>query len=212
MKRVILTAACLVAALGISGCKIVKTKPAGDGAPAADASGDDARIAGILAETWDAKLLPMIAEKALPAADLKAKVAAGIDAAGGSRGAGEGAPWNFAVKGQGKAVAANLTSRARTMDVDVDGDGAADVTLQLGPVVKGSALRDFAPALYDFTKFRDQIEFAKLGRALNDKAAASVTLPGGDPTGHQVTFLGVVSLKKATDPWLVTPVAVEVAP
>lgn len=63
--------------------------------------------------------------------------------------------------GQGKVVAANLTSRARTLDVDVDGDAKADLTVQLGPVVKGSSLRDFAPALYDFTSFRDQIEFAK---------------------------------------------------
>lgn len=212
MKRMTLTAACLAAAFGIAGCKIVKTAPADDKSPSADASGDDARIAKILSETYESKLLPEIAAKALSTADLKTKLAAGLDTAGGQRGAGDGAAWNFAVAGQGKVVAANLTSRARTLDVDVDGDAKADLTVQLGPVVKGSSLRDFAPALYDFTSFRDQIEFAKLGRALNDRAAGAIKLAEGDPTGKTVTFTGVIALRKATDAWLLTPTVVEVAP
>lgn len=212
MKRMTLTAACLAAAFGIAGCKIVKTAPADGTSPSADASGDDARIATILTETYDAKLLPEIAAKAVSPVDLRGKLAAGIDAAGGQRGAGDGAAWNFAVTGQGKVVAANLTSRARTLDVDVDGDAKADLTVQLGPVVKGSSLRDFAPALYDFTSFRDQIEFAKLGRALNDRAAAAIKLAEGDPTGHEVKFTGTIALRKATDVWLLTPTVIEIAP
>ncbi|MFT4148816.1 MAG: DUF2291 family protein [Paracoccaceae bacterium] len=215
MTRITLTAAftvACVAALGLTGCKIVKTRPADEQAPATDASGDDARIASILAESFDARLLPLIAEKGRPVADVRAAIAAGIDGAGGSRGPGGGAPWNFAVKGQGKVTAANLTSRARTLDVDTDGDGKGDLTLQLGPVVKGTSLRDFAPQVYDFTAFRDQIEFAKLGRALNDRAAGALTVPEGDPTGKDVTFTGVVPLKKADDPWLVMPVTLTVAP
>ncbi len=34
-------------------------------------------------------------------------------------------------------VEANLTSHARKAMVDTDGDGKADLTLQLGPVIKG---------------------------------------------------------------------------
>lgn len=205
MRSLTLTAACLAATLAVSGCKIVKTT-------ATEASGDEDRIAGLVIETYDAKLLPLIAEKALPVAEMKTRVAAGLDNAGGQRGAGDGAAWNFAVTGQGKVVAANLTSRARTLDVDADGDGKADLTLQLGPVIKGTSLRDFAPALYDFTSFRDQIQFAQLGRALNDRAAAAIKLPEGDPVGHGVTFTGTVPLRKATDAWLVTPTMIEVAP
>lgn len=212
MRSLTLTAAFLAATFAVSGCKIVKTTTADGSAPAADASGDDARIAGIVTDTYDAKLLPLIAEKALPVADLKAKLAAGLDSAGGQRGAGDGAAWNFAVAGEGKVVAANLTSRARTLDVDADDDGTADLTLQLGPVVKGTSLRDFAPALYDFTSFRDQIQFAQLGRALNDRAAAAIKLPEGDPVGHGVKFTGTFALRKAGDAWLVTPTMVEVAP
>ncbi|MFN5995702.1 MAG: DUF2291 family protein [Paracoccaceae bacterium] len=60
---------------------------------------------------------------------------------------------------------ANLTSRDWKAMVDVNGDGATDLTLQLGPVIKGTSLRDVAP-FYRFGDFRDQIEFAKLARAL----------------------------------------------
>jgi predicted lipoprotein len=83
--------------------------------------------------------------------------------------------------------------------------------LQLGPVIKGSALRDIAP-FYVFTDFRDQIEFAKLARALNTTASASLALPEGDLTGKTVTFLGALSLRSATDPILIVPVSASVAP
>lgn len=205
----------LAAALALPGCKIIENTPEGEGTaviPEGEA-GDDARIAALLDKTYEAELLPLIA-KAMPVADLRTALAGGLDAAGaahGNKGSGEGAAWNFAVKGEGKVVEANLTSRARKAMVDVDGDGAADLTLQLGPVIKGSSLRDVAP-FYRFGDFRDQIEFAKLARALNDRASAALQVPEGDLVGKTVSFTGTVDLKAATDPWLVTAVTLSVAP
>lgn len=205
----------LMAALALPGCKIVKTVAEGEGSAAvAGEAGDDARIAALLDKTYDAELLPLIAAKALSVADLRAALGAGLEAAGvahGNKGSGEGAAWNFAVKGEGMVVEANLTSRARKAMVDVDGDGNADLILQLGPVIKGSSLRDVAP-FYRFGDFRDQIEFAKLARALNDKASAGLVVPEGDITGKTVSFTGTVDVKATTDPWLVTVVSLSVAP
>jgi predicted lipoprotein len=205
----------LVAVLGLPGCKIVKTVADGESATAvAGEAGDDARIAALLDKTYEAELLPLIAAKALPVADLRSALAGGLDVAGaahGNKGSGEGAAWNFAVKGEGVVVEANLTSRARKAMLDTDGDGAADLTLQLGPVVKGSSLRDVAP-FYRFGDFRDQIEFAKLARALNDRASAALVVPEGELAGKTVSFSGTVDLKAATDPWLVTAVTLSVAP
>ena len=215
MKSFMLTALCLASALALSGCKIVPKTAETDAAPAADASGDDARIANLLAESYDSRLLQQIAAQAQTAVDLRARLAAGLDAAGaahGARGAGTGSPWNFALRDQGKVIKAELASRARLLDLDTDGDGAADLTLQLGPVIKGNALRDVAPKIYDFTAFRDQMEFGKLGRALNDRAAAGLAVPTEDPTGKTVAFTGVLSLRTATDKWLVTPTALTVLP
>jgi predicted lipoprotein len=205
----------LVAALALPGCKIIKNAPEGEGTaviPDGEA-GDDARIAALLDKTYEAELLPLIA-KALPVADLESALVGGLEAAGaahGNRGSGEGAAWNFAVKGEGRVVEANLTSRARKAMVDVDGDGAADLTLQLGPVIKGSSLRDVAP-FYRFGDFRDQIEFAKLARALNDRASAALQVPEGELVGKTVSFSGTVDLKAAKDAWLVTAVTLSVAP
>ncbi|MBL9072143.1 DUF2291 domain-containing protein [Tabrizicola sp.] len=206
----------LIAALALSGCKIVKTVAEGEGntAVAAGEAGDDARIAALLDKTYDAELLPLIAEKALPVADLRAAIVGDLEAAGaahGNKGSGEGAAWNFAVKGEGVVVEANLTSRARKAMLDTDGDGKADLTLQLGPVIKGSSLRDVAP-FYRFGDFRDQIEFAKLARALNDRATAALVVPKGELVGKTVSFTGTVDLKAATDAWQVTVVTLTVTP
>lgn len=207
---------CLLAALALPGCKIVKTAAEGEANAAATAgeAGDDARIAALLDKTYEAELLPLIARTALPVAELRTAVAAGLEAAGaahGNKGSGEGAAWNFAVQGEGKVVEANLTSRARKAMLDTDGDGKADLTLQLGPVIKGASLRDVAP-FYRFGDFRDQIEFAKLARALNDRASAALVVPEGELTGKTVSFTGTVDLKAASDPWLVTVVTLSVAP
>lgn len=207
---------CLLVALALPGCKIVKTLAEGDVSAAAQAgeSGDDARIAALLDETFAAKLLPHVAETAMPLADLRTALAGGLDAAGaahGQRGAGHGAAWNFAVKGEGKVISANLTSRARKAELDTDGDGAADVTLQLGPVIKGTALRDVAP-FYDFNNFRDQIEFAKLARAINDRVSAGLTVPEGDITGKTLAFTGAIPLKKADEALVVTVLTLEARP
>jgi predicted lipoprotein len=209
------TVLALAAALALQGCKIIKNAPEGEAStviPDGEA-GDAARITALLDRTYEAELLPLIA-KALPVADLRTAIAGGLDAAGaahGNKGSGEGAAWNFAVKGEGKVVEANLTSRARKAMLDTDGDGAADLTLQLGPVIKGTSLRDVAP-FYRFGDFRDQIEFAKLARALNDRASAALVVPEGDLVGKTVSFTGTVDLKAVTDAWLVTAVSVSVAP
>lgn len=208
-------ALCLLAALALPGCKIVKTVAEGESAAAlAGEAGDDARIAALLDQTYEAELLPLIAAKAISPADLRNALAGGIAAAGaahGNEGSGEGAAWNFAITGEGRVVEANLTSRARTAKVDTDGDGAADLTLQLGPVIKGSSLRDVAP-FYRFGDFRDQIEFAKLARALNDRATAGLVVLTGDLVGKTVGFTGTLDVKTASDAWLVTVITLTVAP
>lgn len=214
MKLTALAVLGLSVTLALSGCKIVKDATGDDTAIPADASGDDARTALRITETFEPKLLPLVAEKALTVDALKAALGTGLDKAGeahGNRGAGAGAAWNFAVSGSGTVVEAKLDTRARQIGVDVDSDGKADLTVQLGPVVKGTGLRDIAP-FYNFDDFRDQIEFAKLGRALNDAVTARLTLPEGDLIGHAVTFTGVVSLRSASEAWLLTPTVLDVAP
>lgn len=214
MSRKALAVALCLAVIAPAGCKLVKTEaPAGaDGSGSADP--DDILVAGIVTDTYDAKLLPLIDSKAVDAATLLADIKAGLEAAGkahGNKGAGEGAPWAFPVKGSGKVVGEDRKSRAAKLDIDVNGDNAADLTVQLGPVVKGTALRDIAP-FYVFTEFRDQIQFAKLSRALNDRAIGALNVPEASLAGATVTFSGAFSVNAPTAPVVVTPVTLGVAP
>ncbi|MBX2838007.1 MAG: DUF2291 domain-containing protein [Gammaproteobacteria bacterium] len=205
---------CLAIALLISGCKLVKNTPDAEGVIAADASGDDARNAARLDETFDAKLIPHISSKAQPLETLASKLGDGLDKAGqayGVRSSGAGSAWNFAVTVSGTVVEAKLDTRARTAGLDSDGDGTTDAIIQLGPVVKGTALRDIAP-FYNFDDFRDQIEYAKLARALNTRALGLINLPESDLIGRTMSITGVVALRSQTGKILVTPIDVEMSP
>lgn len=203
----------LAAGLSLGGCKIVMDVPEDEQAIAADASGDDARIEIRLDDTFDTELLPLVRENALPIGSFRTDLAKGVDLLGaehGNRGAGAGAAWNFPVSGEGTVVEARLDTRARWVGLDTTGDGETDTTLQLGPVIKGTAMRDVAP-FFRFDDFRDQIEFAKLGRAINDRLSASIAVPEGDLVGQKIRFTGVVPLRSAEEDLVVTPTDVEVS-
>ena len=205
---------CVLAVFSLSGCKLVKNVPEDQQAVSAGASGDEVRTEQRVADTFETRLLPYVREKALSYTALRAALAEGLDQAGeahGNRGSGQGAAWNFAMTDTGRIVSAKLDTRARVAGLDIDGDGSADVTVQLGPVIRGNALRDIAP-FYNFDDFRDQIEFAKLGRALNDQVSAMVQLPEGDLVGRTMSFTGVMPLKNADEAVVVTPISVDVLP
>ncbi|MBU2532179.1 MAG: DUF2291 domain-containing protein [Alphaproteobacteria bacterium] len=213
MKRTCSSLLFAVLALGVSSCTIVENAPPDQQAIPADASGDDARTAIRIKETFDSQLIPFVRENALPISELRAALEGGLVPTGekhGHVGSGEGAAWNFPISGTGKVVAANLDSRARSMEIDTDDDGAADVTVQLGPVIKGSALRDVAP-FYIYDDFRDQIEFAKLSRAINGKISEIIAVPEEEVVGKTATFVGAIALKSATEAFVVTAISVEFA-
>ncbi len=201
---------CLAA---LPGCKIIheseKTEVVSVG-PEGDAARNQAR----LEETFDSRLLPLITTGPLDVAGLRAALASdGLEAAGsahGNQGSGRGAAWNFPVQGDGIIVAAKLDTSARTVSVDVDKDGVGDVTVQLGPVIRGTALRDVAP-FYNFDDFRDQIEFAKLARAINDRIKPLLKVPDGDLVGMTMSFVGVTPLKSPQETMVVTPVEMSFA-
>ncbi len=218
MTRVPLAALALTLGLtGLAGCKIVKNpEPGSETASAASATpaDDAARMGKIAAEMFTARMLPYVAEQAVDVTTLRSALAGGLEAAGaahGHRPPSEGSPWNFLVKGQGKVVKADTTSRAAKLELDTDADGAADLVVQLGPVIKGTALRDAADFIV-FTDFRDQIEFAKLARSLNDEAHKALALPEGDLTGKTMTFEGALTLRSASDAMALVPTLLKEVP
>jgi predicted lipoprotein len=207
MRRLAITALLLA----LPACKILPTEvpqAKGDAGSAAPAGFDPN---GMVAGLWDGKVMPYLDAKAGPFTEVMALAERSPDEAGQKYGfrAKEGSsPWTVVVKLTGKIIAANTESRAATIDVDADGDGKADARVQIGPALRGTALRDSIDFV-NFNTFTNQIDFAQFGKAFNtyvDKATLS-KLPRDKLVGGAVTVLGAVPLDRSSPP-LVTPATV----
>ena len=125
---------------------------------------------------WTPKVLPYLEGKAGPFQKSAARGKGDAKAAGekyGNPRKQANSPWTYVATVEGKIVASNTQSRAATIDVDVDGDGKADVRAQIGPAMRGTALRD-ALDFVDFNSFTNQIDFAQFGKSFNTYANATV--------------------------------------
>lgn len=202
-------------ALGLTGCKIVKNgtpEPAGANGDAASSAGFDPKT--FVDASWDSKLIPLFDKQAVPAADVLAALPGGVDAAGqrfGHRAKQEGTPWHFIVKGEGTIVAASTESRAATVTVDLaPGDGKGDLVIQIGPVLRGTAVRDAADFI-SFDQVTNQIQFAQLSRSINDRVRDQVLkdFPREGLVGRKITFEGTFPAPNGGELPLVTPVSVK---
>lgn len=200
-------AAMLVAAL--PGCKIIKTPtPEEKAAEAAKSAFDPATKVDAI---WQSQVLPNLEKRAGDFKTVLQAVTSSPDEAGAKYGNPRkqaSSPWTYAVKLTGKIIAADTASRAATLDIDADGDGKADAKVQIGPAIRGTALRDALDFL-DFNAFRNQIEWAQFGKAFNEKANSSflAALPREGLVGKTVTVTGAFPLPSSGQLPLITPSA-----
>lgn len=197
-------------ALALAACKILPTgtRPGGEKPAAFD---PDAMVA----EIWDSKVLPYLETRAGPFAEVKKAAEADPAAAGAKYGnvrKQANSPWTYVVAIEGRIVASNTESRAATIDVDVDNDGKADARVQIGPAIRGTALRD-ALDFVDFNSFTNQIDYAQFGKAFNTHVNDTVLsgLPREGLDGRSVKVLGAYPARGGDLP-LVTPARVEIGP
>jgi predicted lipoprotein len=95
------------------------------------------------------------------------------------------------LKGEGVVMAIDTKSRVGVASVDIDPqDGKADVLLQIGPVIAGSALRDAFGLNFD--DFDTQVDYANVSGSLNKRALKAIPLLS-DPQalrGKRISFVG----------------------
>ena len=158
----------LLAALGcaaLAACKILPIPAAEDPEKLAASRADAA------AALWSEKALPHFVGAAKPASEVITAINADFDAAAsqyGYRPKAEGAPWTFIIRGTAKVTAKNDASRAGTLTVALDDQPSVSLTLQIGPVVRGNAVRDSLPFI-SFSDFENQLDFAEVGKSLNSQ-------------------------------------------
>lgn len=129
---------------------------------------------------WDSRLVPAFREEcidlnmlldALRADREKAVAEYGLTKTQGA------ASYAFKVKGEAVVVEYDSSSRNGLLTIDLTpADGVKDTALQVGPVIKKTALRDSL----DFIKFSEvgnQLQFASLADELNNKMKKVVIEP-----------------------------------
>lgn len=99
--------------------------------------------------------------------------------------------YNFMVKGQGKVLAVNTSSRNGTLRLQLPAyKGSSTILLQVGPVMLGTSLRD-SVGFITFDKFTNQVQYEQVADALNAHAVQS--LQGSNLAslqGKTITFYG----------------------
>ncbi|MCD1262591.1 hypothetical protein B5M44_07480 [Shinella sumterensis] len=195
--------------LALSGCKLVKTEDEQKQAAAGAFNPDK-----MVAEIWDAKVVPFLQERAGTFQEVSALAAENLDAAAEKYGHKEkqgNAPWTFAARIDGVIVAEETKSRAGYVDVDVDGDRKADVRVAIGPAIRGTAIRDSLKFI-NFNEFKNQIEWAQYGKSFNTHVNGLLLekLPRENLTGKTIKALGAYPLPAKGQLPLFVPVTITV--
>jgi predicted lipoprotein len=115
------------------------------------------------------------------------------------------------LRGRGVVAAIDRRSRVGVMLVQVSGSKPATVAIQIGPVIRGTALRD-ASSFIQFSDFTNQYDFAGAANALNDHVLRSVV--GGMAVdalvGRSVAFMGAIGRSPVREDGAIEMVPVQV--
>ena len=134
------------------------------------------------------KLVPEIEQNATELTVLLPALEADQEAASEKYGRRQGqSPYNFPVRGEGVAG----KPESGILPIEVKGVKDASVSMQIGPAINGTALRDVA-SFIKFDQFVNQVDYADAATALNNQVKAKV-LKGIDPQGldgKTVSFTG----------------------
>ncbi|MGF6562824.1 DUF2291 family protein [Erwinia aphidicola] len=158
-----------MAALALGGCRIVSQQELAD-----LKNPPNPAMANVTA-TYQQKIVPQVLSEAKPLGELMSSLAAAKDFDTACKTLGyrsqDENPCIFTVKVQGSVSKVNTTSRSGKMTVkDLSGQ---DVVVQIGPIIRGTALRDVYKGS-SYQDFNDQVLFGDYGRAINNLASEEV--------------------------------------
>lgn len=163
---------------------------------------------------WQNRVVPTMLEKAADLTAVLSALDADVEAAKKQYSSVEaGNTAHFIVKGAGRVSRVESRSQNRTLTVTLPNyKGRTEVAIQIGPVFRGTALRD-AVGFIQFNQFVNQLQFADVGAKLNDRVTTSVVKDFDPATaqGKQVSFSGAFTLGTLGDraKIIITPVKLE---
>jgi predicted lipoprotein len=98
------------------------------------------------------------------------------------------------VKGSGIVTAVDRASRVGLLRVQLAGQTAPGVSIQIGPVIRGTTLRD-ALSFVQFSDFTNQFDYAGAANALNEHVLRTVVESANVDAlqGRTIDFVGAAS-------------------
>lgn len=183
----------------LSGCTIATIRPLDPttGKPIIGDEDQQFNAANYVASIWDTQVIPLLQSDANDLGTVIDALQKDQSAASANYGRREGSqPFSFMVKGTGKILEVNLESRAGLALIDLNEDGKADASIAVGPVIRGTAVRDSLPFI-QFNQFTNQMEYASVSNEMHLLINRTVLTPIGDMTtleGKNVTFFGAFTL------------------
>jgi predicted lipoprotein len=193
--------AVLAFALGLASCVPWTVKPIEKTKDSSEAAA--LNPAAYVDSIWSSKLLPAVANGAVDARVLLDALSTSFADARTRYCRGEsGGPCYFLVQGEGVVTAVDMRSRMGLALVDVAPyDGKPEVSIQIGPVLRGSSLRD-ATGIVRFSDFVNQLQFADAGNAFNDRILKTVIsgVRMDALQGTTVSFAGAVTAAEKAEP------------
>jgi len=194
LLSVIITSACTIKKIGDNGGKD------GDMYSTWEKTGTGFDAVKYVEANWNTKIIPAFKNESIEASEVLQSLETNLEITAKNYGyrKEEGAPEVFfKVKGQGRVLRLNDSSRVGLLDIDLDPeDGIADLFLQVGPVIKRTEIRD-SLSFIKFTNVGNQLQFASLSDELN-KSVLNLTLKGislSDIVGKKIEFYGVFSVE-----------------
>jgi predicted lipoprotein len=141
---------------------------------------------------WAPKVIPTITNKAVDLSTVLTALQAN-SASAERRFASQSSDgvYNFIVKGQGKVVAFNSSSRDRLVTIQLPAfKGQTTILVQIGPVIFGTALRD-SLGFINFNQFSNQVQYQQVSDQLNAQAASNMQkIDFAALQGKTITFYG----------------------
>lgn len=168
---------------------------------------------------WESQVVPTVTEKAVDLLTVLQAIESDLTEAGKEYATtSQSGALNFVVRGQAMVQGVDTESRNGTALLTIDGyKGTAAIILQIGPLVRGDAVRD-GVGFIEFGHFKDQTEFGQVSKELNRRVTERVIgkLDVASLVGKRITFDGVFTVRTTNQTTIdlsevvITPVALRV--
>mgnify|MGYP002625515338 CR=1 FL=1 len=197
--------------LSLTACKLWTIRPLESKQQTPAASSQQFNADAYVDSIWQGKVVPTILDKAVDLSAVLTALDADVEAAKKQYGSGDaGGAMHFIVKGAGRVSRVDSRSQNRTITVTLPNyKGKTEVAIQIGPVFRGTALRD-AVGFIQFNQFVNQLQFADVSNKLNDRVTTTVVQDFDLATvqDKQVSFYGAFTLSNQSK-IIITPVRLE---